>query len=66
MKKVPCAYSGCGDRRVHFTLPDIERGQQTVEVEDDFLSETYCSLTCMILAGKLSVRSEKEHRNEPE
>ena len=62
MKKVPCPYKGCYQRRPHYTLQDEERGTQMVEVSDDFEGDAYCSLTCMILDGKMSVRNQEEQK----
>ena len=33
-----------------------ERGQQLVEVEDNHEGEAYCSFTCAIMDGKMSVK----------
>jgi len=60
MKKLPCSYKGCDQRRSHFTLQDDYRPRQMVEVDDDFEGDCYCSLTCMILDGKMSVRRHKK------
>jgi len=51
MKKVPCSYSKCGERRVHWCDPFTSRGQQMVEVPDnrDPTQKQYCSLTCQML-----------------
>lgn len=60
MKKLPCSYKHCDQRRSHFTLQDENRPRQMVEVDDDFEGDCYCSLTCMILDGKMSVRQHKK------
>lgn len=60
MKKLPCSYKHCDQRRSHFTLQDENRPRQMVEVDDDFKGDCYCSLTCMILDGKMSVRQHKK------
>ena len=53
MKRQPCAYKDCGLRRPHYMLQDEIRGQQEVEVDDDHVGPVYCSMTCMMLDGKL-------------
>ena len=60
MKKLPCSYKHCDQRRSHFTLQDENRPRQMVEVDDGFEGDCYCSLTCMILDGKMSVRQHKK------
>jgi hypothetical protein len=60
MKKVDCSYSKCGDYRVHHEKPDIARGQQKIEVPDDFIGKAYCSCTCAILDGAMSLRNNKQ------
>ena len=57
MKKVYCSYNKCYQRRVHYERQDEERGQQLVEVPDDFKDEekAYCSLTCSIMDGSMSL-----------
>lgn len=60
MKKIPCSYEKCNLRRPHFTRQDEERPHQMIEVDDDFEGEIYCSLTCMMLAGKMTARQEKK------
>lgn len=49
MKKVPCTYSKCGLRRVHYTKPDIQRGAQYIEVPEDFQGQAFCSITCKMM-----------------
>ena len=63
MKKLPCSYKDCNQRRSHFTLQDDYRPHQMVEVSDDFEGDCYCSLTCMILDGKMSVRNKHKKEN---
>ena len=63
MKKLPCSYKHCDQRRSHFTLQDDYRPRQMVEVDDDFEGDCYCSLTCMILDGKMSVRNKHKKEN---
>ena len=62
MKKIPCSYKHCDQRRIHFTIQDENRPRQMVEVDDDFEGDAYCSLTCMILDGKMTVRNQEEQK----
>ena len=63
MKKVPCSYKDCGIRRSHFTLPDEPRGTQMVSVSDEYDGgEVFCSFTCAIMAGKMSVRQDPKEK----
>ena len=62
MKKIPCSYEGCSNRRVHYTLQDETRDRKLVEVEDDYQGDAFCSLTCAMLAGRLSARQEGERK----
>ena len=63
MKKIPCSYKDCDQRRIHFSIPDETRSHRMVEVKDDHEGDAYCSLTCAILNGKMSVKN-KENQNE--
>lgn len=58
MKKVPCSYVDCGERRIHHEEPDTKRGTQFIEVSDDFneTRKAFCSLTCAIMAGEFSLK----------
>lgn len=56
MKKVPCSNPSCYSRRRHFEDQDTERGQQEVEVQDDYTGKAFCSLTCACEAGYYDVR----------
>ena len=61
MKKVFCSYKDCDKRRSHFTIQDEYRPHQMVEVSDEYDGgEVFCSFTCAILAGKMSVKADKE------
>lgn len=53
---VPCSYSQCAQRRLHFTTPDQDRSHQMVEVDDSCKGKVYCSFTCAILDGSMSVK----------
>lgn len=55
MKKIPCNYEGCNKRRKHYTIQDEDRPTQMVEVNDDYESPAYCSITCAIMDGKMTV-----------
>lgn len=61
MKKVPCAYKDCGERRAHWQTPDIKRGTVMIEVADDRPDDKpmYCSITCACLSGAMSIRRQK-------
>ena len=58
MKKIPCSYKHCDQRRIHFTIQDENRPRQMVEVDDDHEGDAYCSLTCAILDGKMTVKNK--------
>jgi len=61
--KTACRYPECGNRRVHHERPDTMRGQQMVDVLDRTpeAEAVFCSLTCAIMDGWLSVKySTKE------
>ncbi len=58
VKRVNCAYPDCGKRRPHHERPDEERGTQTVEVPWNYEGKAYCSMTCAIMGGAMSVRKE--------
>jgi hypothetical protein len=63
MKIVSCSYINCGLRRPHWTRPDEYRGSNLIETEDNFEGEIYCSFTCAILAGKMSVKVREEQND---
>ena len=56
MKYVSCSSPSCSQRRVHHERPDEERGTQWVEVPDAHEGKAYCSLTCALLDGAISLR----------
>ena len=62
MKKIPCSYKHCDQRRIHFTIQDESRPRQMVEVDDDHEGDAYCSLTCAILDGKMTLRNQEEQK----
>lgn len=45
----PCAYIGCGDRRLHHEQTDTPRGKRMIKVPKDHEGPVYCSLTCMFM-----------------
>lgn len=57
MKKIPCGNSNCSHRRTHWSTPDIMREHKEIEVPDDFVGKTFCSITCACLAGYYDVKS---------
>ena len=61
MKKLPCSYKNCGDRRRHWCDPDTPRGQQMVSVEDDYTGPVYCSITCAVMAGAITLKPEDKN-----
>ena len=61
--KVPCKYKFCASRRIHYTQQDIERGIQYIEIEDEKKQEAYCSLTCAILDGALTIKTGSSNEN---
>jgi hypothetical protein len=56
MKKVQCDYKECSHYRKHWCDPQKERGVQIVEVPDDFQGKAYCSMTCAVLDGGISLK----------
>ena len=63
MKYVPCKYEKCRNRRVHYERQDTPRGVQMVEVQDDHDGPAYCSFTCAIMDGAMSVRADGNSRS---
>jgi len=58
-KKIPCSCSSCSSKEV-WTKPDTPRGVQLVEVPDDHVGPAYCSITCAVLDGAMSLKNHKE------
>jgi len=58
--KRPCCFERCGERRIHHERPHEPRGTQYFEVPDDYPIDkpVYCSLTCAISAGAISLKYE--------
>lgn len=52
-----CSYKHCGKRRIHHERQDEERGTQQVDVPDDYPIDkpVYCSMTCSIMDGAMSL-----------
>jgi hypothetical protein len=48
MKKIPCSYDGCSNRRIHHERPDEMRPHRMIEVPDDFEGNAYCSIECQM------------------
>jgi hypothetical protein len=64
MKTIPCSYKDCNQRRIHFTNQDENRPHQMIEVESDYEGDAYCSFTCAILDGKMSVKNEQPQNHK--
>jgi hypothetical protein len=49
----PCSYSECKDHRVHWARQDEPRGEQMVEVPENYPQEdpVHCSMTCALMDG---------------
>lgn len=64
MKKIPCSYDKCSDRRAHWCAPHINRPHQMIEVPDDHTGPMYCSFECAAYAGafKMNNREEKPEK----
>lgn len=50
MKQIPCSYPQCGNKRTHWTNPEIQRDHRIIEVPDDS-SVKYCSIECAMYDG---------------
>ena len=57
MKKIPCGNPSCDQRRIHHEYQDIKRPHRMIEVPDDFVGKTFCSITCACIAGYFDVKS---------
>jgi hypothetical protein len=57
VKRVPCSYAGCGDRRSHYENPEPRGKPLMVEVSDDHAGPAYCSFECAIYDGAYSIRT---------
>lgn len=59
MKKVPCSGPACKERRIHWERPDMLRGTVLVEVPDDFKGDAWCSITCAVMSGAMSLTPKR-------
>ena len=57
--KVPCSWAQCHLQLSHWMWPNTPRGVQWVTVPDGYVGKAYCSFTCALLAGAMSIRQEK-------
>ncbi len=55
-KLIVCNYAECGLRRKHWEDPFSTRGKQYIEVKKDYDGPGYCSYTCAIMAGAMSLK----------
>lgn len=60
VKRFCCEFDSCSSRRVHHDNPDTPRGPQILTVEDDRDTPVFCSMTCAMLAGMMSVRIDSD------
>ena len=60
MKKLPCSSPDCKYRRKHWCSPDEDRGIIYVEVADDYEGPAYCSLTCALMDGAMTLKPDKK------
>ncbi len=51
-----CDFDSCKTCRVHHENPDVERGPQILTVEDGRDTPIFCSMTCALLAGFISIK----------
>lgn len=63
--KRPCSYNECSSRRVHHERQDTPRGTQYIEVPDNIPQDkkAYCSFTCAIMDGSMTLNVKKEENN---
>lgn len=57
MKKILCGNPDCDKRRIHFEHQDTMRPHQEIEVPDNYMGKSFCSITCACVAGYFSVRT---------
>ena len=59
MKKVPCGYDGCSNRRIHWEEPETMRPHRMIEVEDNFdeSCKCFCSFECACYAGYMTLNN---------
>jgi hypothetical protein len=63
MKKA-CSGPTCATRRAHWCNPDVERGVQMVEVPDGHEGKAYCSITCAVQDGAMTLRPNASQTQE--
>jgi hypothetical protein len=63
MKKVKCSGPGCSEKRVSWCNPDTPRGPQYVEVKEDYEGKAWCSITCAVMGGAMSLKWEPDYNN---
>ncbi len=62
-KVVDCSYEKCGERRIHWCAPHIERGTQSFEVPFDSVGPWYCSTECYCFGTNTSVTGKTFSEN---
>lgn len=55
-KKIPCGNPECCMRRIHHERQDEMRPQQMVEVPEDYMGKSFCSITCACIAGYYDIQ----------
>lgn len=55
-----CEFDTCSLRRIHHEQPDTPRGVRYFEIPDDASGPFFCSLTCAMYAGFMSVKYEDD------
>lgn len=55
MKKIPCGNPTCNQRRINWDNPDVMRPHREVEVTDDYMGKSFCSITCACESGYFHV-----------
>lgn len=61
-----CDAKSCSDRRIHHERPNEARGPQMVEVSDELPvdKKVYCSITCALLSGAMTLAYEPKIADE--
>jgi len=60
--KVPCSCGGCS-KVENWTRPDTPRGVQMVEVPDYHTGPAYCSITCAVLDGAMTLKTSAKQND---
>ncbi len=57
MKTILCAYDYCAERNTHWMDEEIGKigPHRSIEVTDEYLGVSFCSITCACMAGYYSV-----------